>query len=553
MDPQDTRPGPTRTTATRPAPRSAPRAAGPGAAHAWRHDVAAVLRRAPGWRYLRGRLVSRLPWLPIGLAAGLLLVLLFALRQPLSERLWPQTRAQALHQQAARALSAGRLTAADGTGARELYEAALALDPDRSDARAGLNRVGQAALAQARAAAARQQYAQARQLLALAAELAMPRAQILALSEQLRAAQADAGGLDALIADAAAARAAGHLDDGPAAALPLYLRVLELQPDRLQALEGREDTLADLLQQAMNALDAGQFTRAAAIIGRVQSADPGHVGLPDALEHRARVAERERTRAQAALEAGQLAAARRGFDALRQLDPDDQTARRGLVAVATRHAQASERHAADFRFPSALQELRRAQAATAALDDEVPAVAQAQQHLARARQAQRSLAAAPATAQRNRRVGELLEAAARAQQRGDLLTPPGDSAFDRLRAANALAPDDPRVRGAMARLVPAAAECFDDALSGNRLIRAGACLDARRALEGNTGAVREGRRELARRWIARGNERLGAGELVEAQEALALARKLDPRSADLEPLAQRVRAATLAQGRVSDP
>ena len=87
----------------------------------------------------------------LGLLAGIaMLLLLLLLRQPASDWLWPDTRAQQLQADAARALAQGRLTAADGRGARELYAAALALDPDRSEARQGLARVGAAALAQAR-------------------------------------------------------------------------------------------------------------------------------------------------------------------------------------------------------------------------------------------------------------------------------------------------------------------------------------------------------------------------------------------------------------------
>ena len=97
-------------------------------------------------------------WRWIVIAAVIVIALLLLLRQPLADWLWPETRAHSCAQQAAQALAAGRLTATDGTGARELYEAALALDPDRIDAREGLNRVGQAALAQARSAMARRQY-----------------------------------------------------------------------------------------------------------------------------------------------------------------------------------------------------------------------------------------------------------------------------------------------------------------------------------------------------------------------------------------------------------
>lgn len=44
----------------------------------------------------------------------LALIALIPLRQPLSDRLWPESRLQALHQQAAQALSEGKLTAPDG-------------------------------------------------------------------------------------------------------------------------------------------------------------------------------------------------------------------------------------------------------------------------------------------------------------------------------------------------------------------------------------------------------------------------------------------------------
>ena len=49
-------------------------------------------------------------------------------RKPLAGWLWPDTRAQRMLDEAAHALRQGRLTAADGSGARA-FEAAQALDP----------------------------------------------------------------------------------------------------------------------------------------------------------------------------------------------------------------------------------------------------------------------------------------------------------------------------------------------------------------------------------------------------------------------------------------
>ena len=64
-------------------------------------------------------------------------VLAVAFRQPMSDRIYPEARTQQLLDSAKRALGQGKLTSADGTGARELYVAALALDPDRHEAREG--------------------------------------------------------------------------------------------------------------------------------------------------------------------------------------------------------------------------------------------------------------------------------------------------------------------------------------------------------------------------------------------------------------------------------
>ena len=487
-------------------------------------------------------------WHWVAIAVFLVVVLLLLLRQPMADWLWPETRAQRLRDEAAQALSAGKLTAPDGSGARELYEAALALDPDRIDARDGLNRVGQAALAQARTAMARRQYQQAHRALALASELSIPRGQIDALREQLRRHEAASTGIDDLLQQAAAARAEGRLDGSDFAALPLYQRVLELQPGRTEALEGREDTLSDLLQQARKQFASGDLAAASAKVKRVQAADPAHVELPDALAELNRAAELRRSQSNHELRRNQLQSALEGYRTLLQADPDDVEARRGVIAVAAAHAQRSEHLAADFHFDEAEAELGEARAIATQDAVEVAAIDEARQHLVRARQSQRQMNNPLPVAQRQKRLAQLLADARQAEARGDLLTPPGDSAFDKLRSARAIAPQDARVKAASARLTTAAATCFRDALRNNSLVRAGACLDARRTLEGDNAAVREDRRELAQRWIAMGDQRLGAGEVQGAQAALTAARALDPAAEGLAGFAERVRAASMAAG-----
>ena len=476
-------------------------------------------------------------WAALGLAIGGIAMLLLA-REPVSEWLWPDTRVQQLRADAANALLAGELTRADGRGARELYEAALALDPDRPDARDGLARVGRAALARAEAAFARGRFDDAHASLQLARDLAVPRSQTEALERKLSERTIDAAGLDLLLATAHAARAAGRLDGAVDTALPLYQRVLALQPNHIDGLEGREDTLADLLQRASDALRDDDLVRAGTLVARVQAVDPGHFDLPAARAALASATTRRLQQASRELGRGRLSSAVAGYRAVERVDPDNAEAARGLVAVAGAHAAASERHAADFRFVQAQAALLEAQA----IAPDAPAVAAARAYLARARQSHARLGSDEPPAQRKQRLATLLAAASAAETRGDLLDPPGESAYDKLRAAQAIAPRDPEVRAMSARLLPAAQGCFDRELRANRLTGAGRCLDAWRLLDDDI-AARAASRRLAQRWIAVGDERLGAGELQAAQHALESARALDPTINGLDELAGRLRTA----------
>ncbi len=477
-------------------------------------------------------------WLwPLLATVAVLLVLVAVFRQPLAEHLWPQTRAQALRAQAAQALAEGRLTADDGSGARELYQAALAMDPDRNEAREGLMRVAQAALAQARTAIAAGDLEQAHQDLALARALSVPRAQAAAVATRLRKTEVARAGIEHLLADAAAARKQGRLDGSSDAALPLYRRVLSLQPKRIEALEGREDALADLLQEAAQALAAGDLAQAAKEIAAARGYDPGHGDLPGAEDALSHALEQARLHADNTRRLGRLRQAATEYQALLEIDGSDAEAASGLQQVGADWAHRAERLASDFRFADADVALERARALAP------EAAAAATRRVGHARHLQARMGSTLPAAERRRQVARLLAEAAAAQARGALLTPPGDSAFDKLRAARAIAPDDPGVQRASDHLLPAARSCFEEAMRGNDLRRAGACLDARDVL-GETGPeVAKARRRLAERWLAYGDERLGAGELQRAQGALMAARERDPAVPGLAAFAARVQAA----------
>lgn len=480
-----------------------------------------------------------LGWIAV---AALLLALALAVvawRQPIADRLWPQNRAQQLRVQADAALRAGRLSADDGSGARELYEASLAIDPDRVEARQGLARVAEAALAQAQAALARDDIDAAHAALRLARILAVPAAPADALAEALRARESALAGIETLLERAAWARRDGLIDGTPDAALPLNRRILSLRPDLADALRAREDTLSDVLDEARAALRRGDLAAAAAGVATARVYDPGHVDLPDTLARLTEETDAVRRRADADLARDRLDDAATRYRRLLALSAEDAGATRGLADVAAQHAARAERLAADFAFAAAERELVAAREASA----DVPAIAVAAGHLARARQAQAQLAPSLPAAERARRVRALLAEATAAEARGELLAPPGESAYDKLRAARALAPADAGVRAATARVIRAARACFEAGLRGNDLGRARGCLEARVALGDDDAALGAARRRLAQRWIAIGDERLGAGDLRGAAAALAAARGIDAATPDAAAFGERLRAA----------
>jgi len=476
-------------------------------------------------------------------AAALALWLLLSLpllRVAALDRLWPQDQVLTLLAHAQSALDAGRLSAADGSGARELYTAAIAMDPDRGEAREGLARVALAAVAQARDATSHDRFAEAQRMLDLARELDAPRAALGPAADALRRREASRLGIDALLRDAAAARAAGRLDGAPGAALPLYAKVLSLQPERTEAIEGREDALADLLQQARTLLDAGRLAEAAALIASARGYDAGHVDFPETEAAYARSRDSLQAQADAALRRARLADAERDYRRLAALPEAPPAARQGLHAVALAQVRDAEKLSADFRFDQADAALDRARA----IDPSTPGLRDARSHLARARVAQRGMQAARGSAAtRHPDVRALLAKAAEAESRGDLLTPPGDSAYDRLRVARSIAPNDKAVIAASNRLLPAAWQCHRAQLQANSLARSRACLDAAEALGAARSDVNRARRALALRWVDVGEERLRGGSVDAAGQAVEEARRLDASAPGIEELQERVRIA----------
>ena len=468
-------------------------------------------------------------------ALAVLVVLALAvmvLREPLGTWLWPDTRVHRLLVEGDAALRAGHLSAADGSGARQRFEAAQALDSDRDEARAGLARVAAAALDQAETKLQANRFEEARQALALARELQVPRQRADAIAERLRQAEAGHAGLDALVAQAKHAEAMGE----PQLALRAYQRVLALQPTHTVALESREDLLSEQLQQVGKLLAAGDLAAAAALVTQARELDPGHVELPGTQAQLARAVEKRLQLAETDLRRKRLDKALSAYQLVLAVSPDHAAARQGVERVAIAHAVAAMRAAADFRFGEADAALAQARA----LAPRTPAINQAEQALLRAHQSQSRLVSTLPRQERARRVQTLLAAMAQAEARADWLTPPGESAYDKLRAAQALAPDDKAVKQAAARFLPSVQSCFENELRGNRIRRAQACHSAWQAMAPTEAKMLDARRRLAQKWIAVGDERLGAGDVAFAAQALTEARALDASATGLAEFAQRV-------------
>lgn len=503
------------------------------------HDVLQRVRREGRWWWLQARHARRI-WRWTLLVAVVLFVALALFRRPLADWFWAEPRIEQVLEQADAALAAGRLSAADGSGARELFQAALALDGDRRQAREGLQRTGTAALRAAETALQADDVDAAAAALALAGELQVPRASSDAFAQRLRERRAAGAGLDVLLRQAQVALSEGRLDEGDGAALPLLKQVLDLRPDDVAALEMREDALADLLARARQASARGDVQEAAQVLHRARLYDAGHVDLPSSQEALSQALESRLRHASAALDAGRLDAA------LERLLPALLAAADDPAVVARRDRllqgllQDSRRLARDFQFEAA--EARIAQAAQLQAGDRELGIAR--QDMQRARAAQDALdAAAPASASQRRELARLLERVADAEARGRFLAPPGDSAFDALREAQALAPRDRRVHAAAERLLPASRTCFEDALRQNRVEAAGGCLQAWQTLAPTDAALGPARSRLAQRWLAVGSERLGNGDLAFAERAASQARRLQPSLPELDAFEARVRQA----------
>ena len=472
---------------------------------------------------------------------------LYLFQDRLREQL-PHTRMNTLLLEADEALRQGRLSGGEGS-ARERYLAALAHDPDSLPAQRGLQEVGRQLLVQARAALAQGDVAPATELLAHAQSLSLPAADVADLARALQVRESRDMELGSLLDAARAAADGGTLDGDQDSAVALYRRALTLDPGNAVAAAGLRGVLASLLEQARQAIAAGQFDAASHTIERVAALDSTHLGLPEA---RALLAQARQARsddmegqlaaADALLARGQLVPPRQpnalqGYQAVLVLDPAQPRALEGVRKVAAALLVQADRRIEDYQFDAARDLIDQARQ----LAPNLPALAATQRRYDSVRErrgqveAQQAITAIdiPATLQRARD----------AAQAGKFLMPPGESAYDLYRAVLAQASGHAQARAGLAALPDRAMQRFEDAMTGNRLGTARDALEAMSVIAPSDGRLVPARQRLARSYLAYASERIGAGEIDLAARAFDQARELDPANTELPAIQARLEQA----------
>jgi tetratricopeptide (TPR) repeat protein len=452
----------------------------------------------------------------------------------------------------------GRLDGQDGTSARELFQQALAQEPDNDRARDGLRQVGQAELSGADAALQAGKLAQAQQQAAVARELLGGGSDVDRLDTLISRAQAAQVQTVDLVDQAQQALAAGKLD-GPQGAGALYQRVLQADPGNAVATHGLDLVGSALAVQAHDALESGDQAKASASIEQLAALQPNNGALPALRALQAQSRQQKDGALQAALKQGQDAlragriagdgddTALAHFKAALALDPDNASAKSGLGDVAqalTVQANAAI-DAGDREHATSLLD------AAAQLAPKSADLAAARARLrSKAASPPRSAAAdqsedAPVTTavlspEQSIAVAQLVQRAQLATRNGNIMMPPGDSAYDLYRSALAIDGNNVAAAQGLQGLAGEVARQFRQALAAGKLAQADDMLIDLAELAPGDPAQGGLNNQLASAWLDRAEQQLGSGDRIGAGQSLAHARKLAPNHPRLLDLSARL-------------
>ena len=493
----------------------------------------------------------RIPWAAIVIVLALAGAGAWAWSHQAMLRGWlPQTQLNTLLTRADTAFATGRLSGSPDS-ARDLYEAARALDPDNEQALAGLQKVGSAELAKARDALQRHDYSDARAALEEARSLLGGGAAVQTVDDALAKAVLHSANIDVLINQARAALANGRIDGNDGAAT-LFGKVLAGDPHNAVARHGMDqigDVLANRIQTQLGNHDR---TGARQTLADLASWLPRYSQLPNlralvAAADRAADEQRDQYLAQgeADLRAGKVTGsgddnAEAQFKAALAADPGNAKAQAGLGQVAEAlivqaNAAVDAGHAHD----------------AGALLDHAAALAPKSADLAAARSrlaaggahvAESSAVPVPSlTPAQSAKVARLVVRAKSAARKGDIMLPPGDSAYDLYRAALGIDGNDANAQAGLRGLPQVTRNQFQQALRDGNLEHADDMLATLEQLDPGDPVAATMRHRLGSAWLDRADHYSGLGEINAARAALVEAQRLVPQDPRISEVDARIR------------
>ncbi|MBU6248757.1 MAG: tetratricopeptide repeat protein [Xanthomonadaceae bacterium] len=517
-------------------------------------------------------------WLvPLALLVLVGLATLAWLNQDSLRALVPRTSFNDVLSRANAALQAGHLDSTDGTSARELFQAARALEPDNDRALDGLRAVGQAELAQGRRQLDAGELDAATQSAVAARELLGGGTDVDQLDRAIAQARLTHMHASDLVERARDALAQGKLD-GPDGAAALFTQVLAADPGNAVASHGLDQVGGAYADLARKALDAGDAATAGTTIDKLASLLPRYGDLPSLRAQQAQV--------QRAHDDAVTQALAQGMDALRAghisgpgddtalayfrkalaLDPNNADAQSGLgkvVQALTVQANAAIDSGDDAQAAALLDQAQalaprsadlaaaRARLGLARPSPAASAPAAAQSAVSAPPTARAATAGAPSVAgdgmlqpsltpAQQARVRALVRQAKEAAQRGDIMLPPGQSAYDLYRSALAIDGNDAEARSGLQNLPATVIRLFNQALQNGRLATAGDMLGNLADLSPGDPNQGQLRHRLAEAWLDRAEQQLDSGDRPGASQSLDRVRKLAPQHPRLAELTARL-------------
>lgn len=470
------------------------------------------------------------------------------------------------------ALREGRLDGSDGSSARELYQSARALEPDNDRARDGLHQVGMAELSRADTAFRAGRLDESQQELAVARELLGGGTDVDRLDRMIAKARGAAEPADGLVERAQQAFAAGKLT-GADGAGAFYQRVLAADPDNAVARHGLDQVGAALAAQSRAALAQGDATTASAQIDQLAALLPSYGDLPALRAALAQAQQRNDGALQQALSQGERAlhegriagagddTALAHFKAALAIDPGNAQAREGMGQVAQAlvvqanaaldaddttqaaalldQAEALAPKSADLLAARARLRSASAQASAAPANPPLPPKNEASANDEAPTKNEAPTQPAPAaepppppppalTVEQIEQVAELVRRGRAAASSGQIMLPPGDSAYDLYRNALAIDGNNQAALQGLQDLPRLVLQQFNQALSSGDLAKAGDALGALGDLSPGDSNAAVLRQRLVEAWLDRAEQQLDRGDRANAAQSLDQARKLAP-------------------------